>query len=107
MKLEDETDRGVAEAGERDLTELREVLTGDTHLAGIGAIEGAENIQQSALAAAGGSKDGDGFTGIDSKIEIAEHIDGVAAVQGAIGFGEMGDFDEHGCGEANLNRRVS
>ena len=58
MRLKDEPDLLVADGGELQIVEAADVLAVEQHLALGGAIEGADDVKQGALAGAGGPDNG-------------------------------------------------
>ena len=92
MELENEADRFIAIRGERLFIKRGDVAPGDLHRARVRAIERADDIEQRALPAARRADDGGAFTRVDLQIEIAEDIDGIAAVGSAVTLGEFLDF---------------
>jgi hypothetical protein len=75
MELEDETDLAIAEGGEFVFVPVGDFLPGDGDGAFIGAIEQAEEIEEGAFAAAGGSHDGVDALGIEVQLDIVENVD--------------------------------
>ena len=95
MELEDETDRGVAIRGEILLAEFFHIAPVHDDLAGIRAVEGADEIQRGAFARAGRPDDGHTFAGGDLEIHVAKDIDGVATIGGTVSLGDVAKFEKH------------
>jgi len=75
MELVNETDMFVAQMTALGIAELAQTLAAHQHLATGRRIEPAEQMQQSALAAARGTDDGHLLTRIDIQIHASQHLD--------------------------------
>ena len=90
--LKYESDLALAHAGALGIGERGEIVAVEDYLAGIGAGEAAEQIEESGLAAAGGADHGDEFSFL--------HVEGDAAEGGdvnladAISLVQVNGFDE-------------
>jgi hypothetical protein len=89
VKLEDESDRFIAELRETSFVEFAKVLTSDPHLSTIGAIERANYVQQGALAATGRSEDRHRLAGINLEVEVVQYFNGIGPVGRTVGFREV------------------
>ena len=76
VELEDEAHVAVAEIREAAVVEGEDVDAGDLQAAGRGPVEGAEDVEEGALADSGGPGDGQGLTGGDVEIHPLEHRQG-------------------------------
>ena len=65
MELVDEAEGAVAQAAARGVGQLAHGLAGHEHLARRGHIQPAQQVQQGALAGAGGADDGHGLAARD------------------------------------------
>ena len=91
VELENEPDGAVAETGGGGGRERAEGLAVDGDGARGGLVEGAEEIEQRGLAAAGRADDGDGFAGGDMEVEVAQDGDGAGGA--LVDFGNAGEVD--------------
>jgi hypothetical protein len=89
MELEDESDRFIAKLRETSLIEFAKILPSDAHLARVGAIECANNIQQRALPATGRAEDSHRLAGFDLQPEVVQDFDGIGTIGRAVGFREV------------------
>src|SRR5262249_41178506 len=89
----DEADVPVAEVGELLLGQGEGIGVAQPDLAGGGLVEGAEDVQQRALAGAGRPHDGDGLGGLQVQVDFTE--DGQRTAAGGVGFGEVADVQGH------------
>jgi hypothetical protein len=79
MVLEDESDRSIAEPGELRLRQRARVLTADPHRPGGRPVEGPDQVQERALAGAGGAGDGQRFTRGERQRDAVQDLDAVRA----------------------------
>jgi hypothetical protein len=77
--LEHEPQCAAAEGGQGGIVEPAHVIAPDQHLAGIGLIETAEDMQQGRLSGARGSDDGDVVTVVNGQIHPAQRFDQLIA----------------------------
>ena len=92
MKLEHEADLPVAKRDELRIRQRRQVRAVDGDRPRVRAIEAAEQMQQRALADAGGADDGDHLSGLDLQIEIPKHDERPSADR--IALGDAGRLEE-------------
>ena len=85
MELEDEAEVAVAEVGEGLLREGGGVDTIDTYGTDIGAVEGADDLEQGGLAGAGGSDDADNLATVDVQVDALEHLERAEALGNVAG----------------------
>ena len=97
--LEDEADVLVAEAGELRVGEGEWILVVQDDLAGGRAIERAEDLEERALAGAGGAEDRESFARGDAQIDAAEHRQraGPGRVRFVEALGDEGMFGHLAC----------
>jgi hypothetical protein len=76
LKLEDEADVRVAEAGPFSGRELVERLPEDLDSARVGAIDSSEQVEERALSDARRPHDGGEHARLELEVEIPEHLDG-------------------------------
>ena len=74
MELEDEPDRPVPEGGKLRVGRGEEGLPPEGIVTGVGG-RGAEEVQQRALADAGGPEDGDQLPLVDGQVEAAQDLE--------------------------------
>ena len=74
VELEDEADVAVAEVREAAVVEGEDVDAGNLQAAGGGPVEGAEDVEEGALADAGGPGDAQGLAGEDLQVDALEHL---------------------------------
>ena len=74
MKLEDEADMLVAERHQLLIRHARDVDLADAHLAAVGPIESAEDVQQRALPDARGAHHRHHLALLNGHIQIAQHV---------------------------------
>lgn len=79
MVLEDEADVGVAEAGLFGFLEFPGLDAVEGDLAGGGRVEQAKDLEERALAAAGGAHDGKGVPEAEVQVDVFEDRTGPAA----------------------------
>ncbi len=94
--LEDEADLVGAEAVELGGAHGGDVDVVDFEFAGGGAVEAADQVDEGALAGAGGAGDGDPFAGDDGEGGVGEGADG-AAVAGVLA-GDVAEGDDGAAG---------
>ncbi len=94
VELEDEAHRCIPKRRQLVRVQLGEILAGYDHLAGLGLVERAEEIEQRAFSRSARAHDGGGFAFGDLEIESAEHRHG--GLGGAVGFRDVAEFGEHG-----------
>ena len=77
MKLIYKSKRGIAQCAERRLRQLADVLTLQRHAALRNVIQPAEQVQQRALARAGGADDGKRLAGVNIEVDAEQnrHLD--------------------------------
>ncbi len=73
VELVDEAQRLVAQQATRGVRQGRHALAGDEHLTCGRHIEATQQVQQGALAGAGGTDDRHRFAGIDLQVQPIEH----------------------------------
>jgi hypothetical protein len=88
VQLEDEAE--VAAAEEQAVVLARGVEAADGDFAAVGAVEAAEEVEERALAGAGGAPEGDDLAGVDGEADLVEHGDAarVVALGDALRAGE-------------------
>ena len=94
MGLEDEADAVAADGSEGVVVEAREVLAVEPHLAGVGAVEGSHDVEQGALAGAGGADDGDGLALADDEGGVAQDSQGRGVALGLVRLGDAAQLEE-------------
>ena len=94
MGLEDEADAFAAKGGEGVVVEPGEAVAFEEDLAGVGAVEGADDVEEGALAGAGGSDDGDGLALADEEGGVAKDGEGRGVALGLIGLGDAPQLEE-------------
>ena len=82
VELEDEAERLVAQLIAALRRQVVDASAVEEDFALVGPVEGAEQVQQRALAGAGGADDAEELARLDLQIEAAQHfrLDGVLAV---------------------------
>ena len=92
MELEHEADVAIAEGDEIGVGHLGDAVIADVDGAGIRAIQAAQQMQQRALADAGGAHDRDHLAALHREREIAQHLQ--ATVGDRVGLGDAGGSDK-------------
>jgi hypothetical protein len=76
VRLKNETEAAVAKFGEGLFVEGGEIGVVDEDAAGGGPVEGADDVEEGALAGAGRSDDGGGLSLLDFEVDVAQDGDG-------------------------------
>jgi hypothetical protein len=97
IELEDEADIGGAPGGEFALGETIDALVGHRNLAGVGAIDAAEQIEQRGLARTGRPHDRDEIAAGDRKVEMIEDRDRFLALGETLGYAGKANHRLFGC----------
>ena len=93
MELEHEADvRDCETRRDRASAHRGDAVVADADRAGVRAIEAAQQVQQRALADAGGAHDRDHLAALDREDEIAQHLQ--PPVGDRVGLGEAGGSDK-------------
>ena len=87
--LEDEADLLVADARELEVVEAGEVFAVEQELAGGGAVEGTDNVEERTFAAAGRADDGDTLAPREVERDAEEHADALSSGGGGVLFGDV------------------
>ena len=94
VRLKDEADLLVADARELEVVEAPEVFAVEEELAGGGAVEGADDVEERAFAAAGRADDGNAFAAREVERDALEHIDALGPGSGGVLFGDVLELQE-------------
>jgi hypothetical protein len=92
--LEDKADLAIAKVRQVAFWEGERIDIAEGHPAAGWLIEGAKDVQQGALAAAGRAHDGKGLAGVEGEVDIAE--DRERATPGGVVLVELFDTEESG-----------
>ena len=79
VELEDEAELRVAQPAARRAVHLGDVLAAIFDGAVVGGVEGAEDVQERALARAAAPLDGDELAGLQRQVHVLEHLHGAVA----------------------------
>src|SRR5438046_172071 len=99
IELKNEAERLVAEPISSLGREIVDTVAVHPNLALVRLVDGAEQVQEGALAAAGGADHAQELTGLDFQVESLEHtdLDGILAVGLVqVGRGQEGSRFHHG-----------